>query len=1739
MANKTPNTKPAAPTLQSVGRDYVAEQGVDKSFGDAGFGASIDFAGKDVDRYLSYGSSTYGKLGYDPFIDNNEFYNQNVTASQDIQRAATGLWKLAGVGFRDTFAFGATASKGMHKEFEQIMSTYGSTKKGSAGFVANTMLSSGYTVGIMGAIAAEELLLAAGTALSGGLAAPLTVGQMGASATRGASLISKGVKGYDKISDAVNIFKTAKGARTFWGSKQIGAFGKKLLPFSETFDFVRNADKLKDINGLQKSLQGVGAFARDMRKFHMTNAESKLEANMAKDEFRNDLIKEWNSDPANVGKSLTGSELDEINAKSQSVFDNTYRGNVALIYATNAITFDSMFKSMRSTNHMFGLHKSLNYTVGRSTSGKAVVNALEDTFTNYAKKELSKLTWKGTGQKVLSASMEGFQEVGQDLISGTAKRYGNKPSALQGNFWDSFHDSLGEMSPESFASGMVMGVFSSPVGASIAAVNKFTVGGGYQAVSDPTGYEKAKSSRYQQAKVRAKVLTEFFNDSKSYTDKSNTALFSQSLSLEKMTEAAENGDRKGHEDSRLETYRTGLFTLLESEMDQELIDYLGDAQNFTTQELNQAFGRTDITDDNRAEFLTKADNYTKQIKSFRKKYDEIKRDRVNPISIGMLDREDPEFLQKKHMYHAHEELNKELLFSSDKIDDLSGRMKDLYSDVTEGKFSTTALNDILTTPDMELQISLLESDIKSNEEYKISDKEIAKKKETLAALKKFKKAKELYDNLSSNDVEKSEDVGEIMFEAFNDYHNAITGESNTTGTKAANKEKFVKVWDYMNMRGESEVLQDFVNTMLDPTASAKHMERIQSSLKNQEENKEALIEESIKLFYEKKSSDEMMAELLKGDIIFNMNEIDSLIKDGVMPSKFFDVATHKELKGERLRKAQEVVSGHYKDLTGKTITASNKGYATRKKSKSDTRTSSQLLKQYAPGKTSTITLKSFVKKLSRSKNVRQTERNILEEIIKIGDLEGTKVVLTNKGDAPIEVTEDGNISIDVRFSSSDYEGGSVSFEYLATSALLQNFFTKKLDTNPKLLNDVTEFMEDVRQASAEADPELTNEQLKNFPVFKDPAIFLSESLNSENFQRLLGTTEYSTSADGKDVWTSLKESLQDELGGTFDDTMLERAVELTYLTLNDKAIKEVVSQSAPASEVKEEVKEKTKEEEKKIAEVVDTRKAIYDKINSLQEEVDEKSEELDNTSKFKWRTYNSLKTNINDLQNEIAELYKEVDRITQEDIANGKDVTPLADDVVVDSEVVDDSNGNLVITTDTRFHSLPFDLQVTLAEYHISETTDDSVEPLLDEYGEPKSAIEGNTDFDANNIGINPQDKIISLSEDDVKQIEKKMKRVPRYMLALGDFVNNQDAAKVKDTAQAEIIEDEDFSPEIDKHDSAIESTYLKEYIDDSIGDDTDPSAIKYSKKYVALGQELDNANATWEYTDYRGVISGRLVVEVVSNGKKFLMYRSTGKGSTKDSKGEWVPLLGFGRGGWFIKLYDKGKDPKLTKYGSDTFAAISEDLKSKQVEMFLGSSNPMTAEILEDEFPGITGLFSERQMINRLNKFNSAILESEIESVLNNISKEYNKKLADKKKADAKEENEYAEALRKRWKSNLDILNEGKQMVVNDFVFSIPEANVNLFTQMYPDALKMEYKDFSRIAYLYLKDYRAYSSSITKNGIGADVEDKRALQDFVDNMKRSKVLSSGAINSINSFLSKEKSPFRIKKSTESITKKR
>ena len=129
-----------------------AKYGIQNSINVSSYGSAAD-----IRRYQSFGESVFGDLGYTTLLDINKIYNENTSISQDFSRQIEGMWELAEIGFSDTFGFGLLAEDDNAVDFMEVMSTYSSSREGAVSTFGNALLSSGYTVGIIGAIAAEEV----------------------------------------------------------------------------------------------------------------------------------------------------------------------------------------------------------------------------------------------------------------------------------------------------------------------------------------------------------------------------------------------------------------------------------------------------------------------------------------------------------------------------------------------------------------------------------------------------------------------------------------------------------------------------------------------------------------------------------------------------------------------------------------------------------------------------------------------------------------------------------------------------------------------------------------------------------------------------------------------------------------------------------------------------------------------------------------------------------------------------------------------------------------------------------------------------------------------------------------------------------------------------------------------------------------------------------------------------------------------------------------------------------------------------------------------------------------------------------------------------------------------------------------------------------------------------------------------------------------------------------------------
>ena len=303
------------------------------------FGAGLHH--HQYERY--YEHPKFEELGFSPFRDNETFYNEKTGTWDDFKRAFGEWGTLAKLGFKDAMGFGDLTDQENAKTFERAIAIGQSSREGMAGFSTNLFLNSGYTMGIMGEMAAEEIGLAFITAMSGGSLSQVT----------GPTMWARGARAFGKVKNAwqvgANLTKTLANlkdvnkARAYF-QKTAQATGRFINPLEETTQFLsvtRHADKFKDLSNLAKTATGFGAFYRDIRNLRLVYGESSLEGGMVENQMYSELLGEHYE---KYGRPPTDEEAKVISNTAAQAGVSTALWNMPVIFLSNKIVFDNMFK---------------------------------------------------------------------------------------------------------------------------------------------------------------------------------------------------------------------------------------------------------------------------------------------------------------------------------------------------------------------------------------------------------------------------------------------------------------------------------------------------------------------------------------------------------------------------------------------------------------------------------------------------------------------------------------------------------------------------------------------------------------------------------------------------------------------------------------------------------------------------------------------------------------------------------------------------------------------------------------------------------------------------------------------------------------------------------------------------------------------------------------------------------------------------------------------------------------------------------------------------------------------------------------------------------------------------------------------------------------------------------------------------------------------------------------------------
>ena len=1614
-------------------------------------GADISFSAKqhNVDKYLTYDSDIYGKLGFDPFLSSvkqadgtyksgmDALYDDNTSASDDIWRAYEGMKQLAKIGFQDTFALGAFHDDENYIEFEDVMAKYSSSKGGQTGFWSNTMLSSGYTMGIIGGILAEELAL---TALTGGLGAIGGVGTVGG--TRAFKFLSKGSKarkGKNMINAAEEMMDVDKA--TAWLGRRKAAFGKgaknfgrAINPIGESMDFIRNIDRVKDFNGLKATALGAGSIVRDMRKIYMSHSESQLEADMAEADFRKknyddfyldytNLDKYGNPTKKNVGVLMDKSYTEKLDAEAKRVHSNVYAGNFGLIYLTNAVTFDNMFKHMKGTGRMFGNSANNMFKAVRDPLTKKVtVNAIKKNAGEYIRGKISDWTIGGTIKKsikgTLSGSMEGVQELGQDILSESFKNYhsrnvqgtqakGGLMHYLNNDLMKAVNKQNSHQGLETFMSGLFMGVFASPVGFATGQVNTFVNGGGfisaqgtYEKATNKAKYAETQKAEMDRLEKEAEFLTKFFNENKNFIDSWSKPIARQAEIQEEMLEAAKNGQKKEFKNAQNESFTNGVRRVLKAGLAEQMSDhltYMGTELGVT--ELSELMARTDITEENIGESRKKLLDNAELLKNLSAKHKIIQQNFVNPITLSELDPQADNYLEKFIEYSAFESLKDELLFNHSKILDRAKRLKEIKEVIRDQNplVSEFSVESLVEVGSLDQTIQTLKAEVEANKDLNLTgallqDAKISEQR--LQALENYKlvltQTTELLNQASTTESE--EEIYDGMFDVYQKVVEAF-GKNRLTSKEAqteVNKKAFDLIFDYIILEKQEGAYTEYAETLMTNSGSSSFMASHKLMLGRLEENKKEHIKNALIEFSKKQSSDAMLKELYDAGVFFDLKYLDDLLTNRVMPEEVINLEDNEAASAEQTRIAEKIIDKYIKRLTGKNIVKSGlKKGSQGRKLKQDKRTVKGILRQYniKIDKNIDITSKEGLKLINKILDVDNKYMTPIdrEVMLKVMEAEGT-IRFVEDQTLPIQVNEQGVITIDVRFAGEDYSNSAYSIENLVITALTQNKIAEGLVENDDLWLQARDAMRQAKEVYAATYPE---QDVENMPVFNSVNVFLSEALNDSGFQYFLSKIEDKIQPTKKTLWATVKEGGEAIVKEQFENKLVNKVINIAAKAVDQKIVDDISEIN-----IKLRTDEATEALDKKEAELKVLGAELGAKWNvnvKILRDQEEAESYLDKIKNPFYSKESGIPNGFYDEKTNTAYI-----------VAEGvKENTPFHE-IFLHPFLINAEKKN------------PELYKALVAEAKADQSVIDYVEA---EYGTEESI--GSRQFEHELVGrvyelamanqISEKEKpglfkrIYEFAKMLIKETAKFLKILPKDVSkfkptkttigdlakysAKGDAIDlgsiiegTQEKKKVQITEKIKVSKTKTTETQVNVGGNTVvineardQPGLLEDFINDDIQFENPESVNKATDEIVALGQELDEIDVleskgalesirserSWKFGDIRLKIDGRLVIDVIANGKRFLMYKSTGtgSGSTAKTQGEWVPLMYFGtkldnwneRKGWFVKAFFENEDPKINKYGSKTFIGLDSILKAREEELFTGAEKIETRTETEE----------------------------------------------------------------------------------------------------------------------------------------------------------------------------------------------
>ena len=1194
-------------TAQSVA-DYISNSDYSKDLKAPG-AVNIYGANEYGRRFAKfYNHSAFDRVGFSPYINNNQNYLQYATGWEDFKTAiAPNRLFTAGMIDQATnwFEWGKPTDPYAARRMTSTMELYQTERDGFWGGAANTMASLQYSMGAITEFALEEGALIGLTAATGSAAGEAgllrtirNVGALGRTLSVGAELL--------------NTIRTVDRAKDFWQAARFAGVGAAktanalVNPLyrttSNAYDTYKALKAGKTTAEIAKNKAYFGDFFRDLSEINMALSEGRLEGGIAQNDIYQGILK---SNP-----NITSDEIENAYKLAVKGGSETTLWNTMTIYMTNKFVFDSLLGRM--------LPKSSRLLkMGESLGGKYVMDQGKHVFLenglgkNFRRAILpfsreGKLYYKHLLQTApnrlasfaLGSSMEGLQENVQEALNIGYTDYYTKlyntpdlaqSQGLRASISKGINEQFTTQGLQTFLSGFA-------IGGGLGVYGKALNWSLYQApmiVADKTGINKGYSTAKEaRAKFRDEVnsvVADMDADPISYFNAIENDLAHQVNFYDYVFAAQNAGDNKQVKTNQDAQLLKRIHTLFRSGQVDLLRDTFREYRNMSDQDLQEAFQGYKLEgDENNKPLRDRLDETLNKIDVMEKSFKEAQKieNPYNPFKFDKT-KEPDKYNEEAYKYLAVEEVKFDMAFLKTTLVLAQQYTADILEKAGKNKplanMPGVQFTSIITKNGLKAEIDMLRKErIAYEQTAATSDKakaELGRIDKKLDLYEKFLSGYELYQDAKRNapaDIirnksqkkqdgeteqtinpvtESIENHADNLKNAFFDVIKELASETGDNPLSENIDDLFESLREMIDHDVDFSSSIDALNMLYDPAGFEAHHGRIKQALENVHKMHK---ENNTKIFDElqhKKDLNAFLNNLMAKGIFYDPKYAAAFEDDSVLPESFIDATTMEEL---------DHTSPKYKDLlneidnfersTGKTLSGKlipefdPLSISTRvQRAPGDVRTMAVLSRQFGVSQDTTedsVSVEEVLEALMKSPQALPTEKVLAKRLLPLIS-KAAKINFVRNLSQPVSYSESTGIMVDLRYASIDYSGGILKAEPIVLSGILKSIVTNALETNNNFKQKAQNLLNIAKQNILDK-----NNNYSQLPIGLDSVEnFIAEALTNLNFQASLRNIEYTGERASKtSLWQEFKKALEDLF------TKIFKLAPKTKQTLLDEAI---------------------------------------------------------------------------------------------------------------------------------------------------------------------------------------------------------------------------------------------------------------------------------------------------------------------------------------------------------------------------------------------------------------------------------------------------------------------------------------------------------------------------------------------------------------------------------------------------------